>query len=59
MFNVLGDVNWTGVLAAFIALVLLGGVWFAFLFSKPYNISLGRMRRQSRWPLPCSPPARR
>ncbi|MFB7260561.1 DUF1761 domain-containing protein [Streptomyces nojiriensis] len=42
MFNVLGDVNWTGALAAFIALVLLGGVWFAFLFSKPYNISLGR-----------------
>ncbi|MFD7914326.1 DUF1761 domain-containing protein [Streptomyces sp. NPDC059752] len=42
MFNVLGDVNWTGALVAFIALVLLGGVWFAFLFSKPYNISLGR-----------------
>ncbi|MER6446475.1 DUF1761 domain-containing protein [Streptomyces venezuelae] len=41
MFNVLGDVNWTGTLAAFIALVLLGGGWFAFLFSKPYNISPG------------------
>jgi hypothetical protein len=42
VFNVLGDVNWIGVPVAFIAVVLLGGVWFAFLFSKSYNISLGR-----------------
>ncbi|MFD9271112.1 DUF1761 domain-containing protein [Streptomyces goshikiensis] len=41
MFNVLGDVNWIAVPAAFIA-VLLAGLWFAFLFSKSYNISLGR-----------------
>lgn len=42
MFNVLGQVNWIGVLVAFIAFTVLGGVWFAVLFSKPYNVSLGR-----------------
>lgn len=42
MFNVLGDVNWIGVPIAFVAFVLLGGVWFAALFSKSYNLSLGR-----------------
>jgi len=42
MFDVLGDVNWIGVLVAFLALSLLGGVWFAVLFGKQYNTSLGR-----------------
>ncbi|MBL7253315.1 DUF1761 domain-containing protein [Paractinoplanes lichenicola] len=42
MFNVLDDLNWLGILLAFIAFVLLGGVWFAALFPKPYNRSLGR-----------------
>lgn len=42
MFNVLGQVNWIGVPVAFIAFTVLGGVWFAALFSKPYNVSLGR-----------------
>jgi Protein of unknown function (DUF1761) len=42
VFNVLGEVNWIGVPVAFLAFTLLGGVWFAVLFSKHYNISLGR-----------------
>ena len=42
MFDVLGDVNWIGVLVAFPALSLLGGVWFAVLFGRQYNTSLGR-----------------
>jgi hypothetical protein len=42
VFNVLGDVNWIGVPVAFIAFTVLGGVWFAVLFSKAYNVSLGR-----------------
>lgn len=42
MFNVLGAVNWIAVLVTFIAFVVLGGGWFAVLFRKPYNRSLGR-----------------
>ncbi|MFE6487588.1 DUF1761 domain-containing protein [Streptomyces sp. NPDC057757] len=42
MFNVLGEVNWVAVPVAFIVFVVLGGVWFAFLFSGSYNVSLGR-----------------
>ena len=42
VFNVLGDVNWIGVPVAFLVFFLLGGLWFALLFNKAYNISLGR-----------------
>ncbi|MFD5625838.1 DUF1761 domain-containing protein [Streptomyces sp. NPDC127072] len=42
MFNVLGEVNWVAVPVAFIVFVVVGGVWFAFLFSGSYNVSLGR-----------------
>ncbi|MFI1991019.1 DUF1761 domain-containing protein [Actinoplanes sp. NPDC020271] len=42
MFDVLGDLNWLGILVGFIALTLLGGLWFAVLFPKAYNRSLGR-----------------
>lgn len=42
MFDVLGDLSWLGILAAFLAFVVLGGVWFAVLFPRPYNRSLGR-----------------
>ncbi|GAA2526259.1 DUF1761 domain-containing protein [Winogradskya humida] len=42
MFNVLGDINWLAVLAGFAAFALLGGLWFALLFPKQYNHSLGR-----------------
>ncbi|GAB7036256.1 MULTISPECIES: DUF1761 domain-containing protein [Catenuloplanes] len=42
MFDVLGDLNWLGILVGFIAATLLGGLWFAALFPKAYNRSLGR-----------------
>lgn len=42
MFDVLGDLNWVGILIGFIAFTLLGGVWFAVLFPRAYNRSLGR-----------------
>lgn len=42
MFDVLGDLNWIGILAGFLAFTVLGGVWFAALFPKAYNRSLGR-----------------
>ncbi|WP_030453866.1 hypothetical protein [Herbidospora cretacea] len=42
MFDVLGDLNWFAILLGFIALTLLGGAWFAGLFPKAYNRSLGR-----------------
>ncbi|MFI9638511.1 DUF1761 domain-containing protein [Micromonospora sp. NPDC051925] len=42
MFDVLGDLNWLGALVGFIALSLLGGLWFVALFPKAYNRSLGR-----------------
>ncbi|MBP2335443.1 hypothetical protein JOF41_001621 [Saccharothrix coeruleofusca] len=42
MFDVLGDVNWIGVLVGFIAFTLLGALWFALLFARAYNTSLGR-----------------
>ncbi|SDT79236.1 DUF1761 domain-containing protein [Actinoplanes derwentensis] len=42
MFDVLGDLNWIGILAGFVAFTVLGGVWFAVLFPRAYNRSLGR-----------------
>lgn len=42
MFDVLGDLNWIAILLGSIAFTLLGGIWFAVLFPKAYNRSLGR-----------------
>ncbi|QKZ14912.1 DUF1761 domain-containing protein [Spirosoma sp. KUDC1026] len=42
MFNVLSDINWLSVLAAFVPYFLLGSLWYMLLFPKPYRISLGR-----------------
>lgn len=38
----LTNLNWIGVLLAFGAYCLIGGLWFTVLFSKPYKISLGK-----------------
>lgn len=38
----LSNVSFLGILLGFIAFTLLGGVWFAALFPKAYNRSLGR-----------------
>jgi ABC-type enterobactin transport system permease subunit len=42
MFDVIGDINWIGVVLATLACTVLGGVWFAALFAKQYARSLGR-----------------
>ena len=42
MINKLANLNWFGVLAAFVPYFLLGALWFTLLFAKPYKISLGR-----------------
>lgn len=42
MFNVLSDINWLSVLAAFVVYFLLGSLWYMLLFPKSYRISLGR-----------------
>lgn len=47
MFNVLGDINWIGVVLATLASTVLGGVWFAALVAKPYARALGRDPEQS------------
>ena len=38
----LANLNWMGVLIAFIVYFLLGALWFSLFFSKQYKISLGR-----------------
>lgn len=38
----LANLNWMGVLIAFIVYFLLGALWFTLFFSKQYKISLGR-----------------
>jgi uncharacterized membrane protein YdcZ (DUF606 family) len=42
MFNVVSEINWFAVLAASVAMTVLGGIWFAGLFKKQYPIALGR-----------------
>jgi Protein of unknown function (DUF1761) len=42
MFSVFGDINWLAVALATLACTVVGGVWFAALFAKPYATSLGR-----------------
>lgn len=42
MFNVLSDIHWLSVLAAFAAYFLLGALWYMVLFPQPYKVSLGK-----------------
>ncbi|GIJ49284.1 hypothetical protein Val02_61700 [Virgisporangium aliadipatigenens] len=42
MFDVFGDLSWLGLVIGFVALTVLGGVWFGAIFPKAYNRSLGR-----------------
>ncbi|MBN9379901.1 MAG: DUF1761 domain-containing protein [Chitinophagaceae bacterium] len=42
MIGQLAELNWIGVLLAFVAYFLLGALWFTLFFSKQYKISLGR-----------------
>jgi len=42
MIGQLANLNWIGILLAFVAYFLLGALWFTLFFSKWYKISLGR-----------------
>ncbi|MEV6347577.1 DUF1761 domain-containing protein [Actinoplanes sp. NPDC051851] len=56
----MNDVNWLGIPVALIAVTLLGGVWFAVLFPRAYNVSLGHAPDATRKPTPlflAGPPA--
>lgn len=46
MFNVISDLNWFGVLLAFVPYFILGALWFTLLFKKQYAVSLGRENEQ-------------
>ena len=41
MIEAFSHVNWLAVLAASVAHFILGGIWFAVLFAKPYARALG------------------
>lgn len=40
--NQFANLNWIGVLIAFIVYFLLGALWFTVFFGKQYKVSLGR-----------------
>ena len=42
MFDVLGQVNWFGVVMASIAAFLFGGIWFMLIFKRAYVVALGK-----------------
>ena len=42
MISLFSTVNWIGILLAFVAYCILGGLWFTVLFKKPYATSLGK-----------------
>jgi hypothetical protein len=42
MINQLSNLNWVGVLVAFLAYFFLGAIWFTVFFKKQYAISLGK-----------------
>jgi hypothetical protein len=52
MLNSLSEISWLGVLLAFIAYFVLGGLWFTVLFGKPYRISLGKENDPPQKPAP-------
>ena len=42
MFNVLSNIHWMSVLAAFAAYFMLGALWYMVLFPQTYKVSLGK-----------------
>jgi hypothetical protein len=42
MFNVLSDIHWLSVVAAFVAYYMLGALWYLVLFPQTYKVSLGK-----------------
>ena len=52
MFNAIGHIPWFGVLAAAVAWFVLGVIWFAALFAKPYALALGKENSPKQKPMP-------
>jgi len=52
MINQLSNLSWAGVLTAFAAYFVLGGLWFTLLFKKQYAISLGKENQLPDKPAP-------
>ena len=42
MFNVVSDIHWLSVVAAFAAYFMLGALWYMVLFPQTYKVSLGK-----------------
>lgn len=52
MFSAVGGINWLGVGVAAVASSIIGGLWFAALFAKPYAVALGRENAPKEKPAP-------
>jgi hypothetical protein len=52
MINAVSQVNWLAVLIASAAHFVLGGVWFAVLFGRPYAAALGIAHQPTQRPAP-------
>lgn len=52
MVNAVSDLNWLGVLVAFLGYFFLGAAWFTALFKTQYMRSLGRENEQQQSPAP-------
>ncbi len=52
MISQLSNLNWVGVLIAFIAYFMLGALWFTLFFKKQYAISLGKENSMPAKPAP-------
>ena len=50
MIDALSHLNWLAVLAASVAHMVLGGIWFAALFKTPYAVALGIADRPQQTP---------
>ncbi|RAW02104.1 DUF1761 domain-containing protein [Pseudochryseolinea flava] len=46
MINLLSNLNWWGVLAAFLPYTILGALWFTLFFVKPYKATLGKANQE-------------
>ena len=52
MLSAISNINWWGVFLAALASSVLGGVWFAAVFAKPYAAALGRQNMPKEKPAP-------
>lgn len=52
MFNEVSNINLLGVLVAAVASFILGGLWFAVIFSRFYAVALGREHSAKEKPAP-------